>query len=283
MFDNKKINYIFVSLGDVPNNEKKTSFFQKVYKKFFKKDKTNENNDYFLHKLTEDFIFSISKYTEKKCFSFYLNLEFLHNKFLDEIQQNSKKERYYIFPLYPQYCQETCNIANFFSINFPDEILDNFFWTKSFHNHPFFIKAIQKNINTILKKYNLDQKDTIFLFLANDFSETNNLYLLECETTCQNIIKSFQYIEGFLYYFSDSNLEKIKKSTRKNVIIIPITNLLYDNTIKNNIENFKLSLQRDKKNVFISKPLNENNYFIRSILNIIDEKNFVSNTMLLNY
>jgi len=283
MFTNKKIIYIFASFGDEiinNSNKNKTSFLNRFIKKVAKK----EIKETSIFELSEKLLSEISKFTDKKCYSFYLNLENLHDQFINEIQ-SSTADRFYIFSLYPQYKSNLSLIANFFSLNFFDEITNNFFWIKSFHNHPYFIKSIQKNIKNILKKNNLDQKDTFFLFLANEH-DICSLYNFECETTCQNIIKTFQFIEGLLFFYNENHLEllkKIKNNPRKKIVLIPITTLIDDIKTQKKIAVIKNYFEKQNKTVFICKTLNHNPYFIRSILDIIDEKTFVSNKMLTSF
>lgn len=286
MFFNKKINYIFVSFGDeiISNQTKnvnKSFFLNKLIKKNTQKEEIIPNNESNIYELSEKLVLEISRYTDKKCFSFYLNLEKTHDKFIHEIQ-SSNVDRFYIFPLYPQYRSDLSLIANFFSLNLYEQSLNNFFWIKSFHNHPYFIKDIQKNIKGILKKYNLDEKETMFLFLANKIDQTS-LYSLECEITCQNIIKAFQYVEGSILYFSDDFedlLKNIISNPRKKIVIIPISTLIDDLKTLKNIEKIQTLLEKQNKEIFTCKTLNHSFHFLRSILDIIDEKSFVSNKML---
>jgi protoheme ferro-lyase len=283
MFTNKKINYIFVSLGDerISNKKpKKIPFFNK-FSKIIKKNENQEIKETSTFDLSEKLVSEISKFTEKKCFSFYLNLENMHDKFITEIQK-SNADRFFIFSLYPQFRPPISLISDFFSLNLYDDITNNFFWIKSFHNHDFFIKSIQKNINTILKKHELDEKETIFLFFADELSNCP-LYTFECEITSQSIIKAFQFVEGSLFYYDENQIDlskKIKTSNRKNIIIIPITTIIDDIKIQKKTEILQKLLEKEKKSVFICKTLNHNPNFIRSILDIIDEKSFVSNKML---
>ena len=85
------------------------------------------------------------------------------------------------------------------------------------------------------------------------------------------------------HFFSDDILDfKIKEvKKRKNVIIIPISSLTDDYKLRGKLSDFQTYLEEKKKHVFITKTLNQSSYFIRSIFDIIDEKNFVSNEMLL--
>ena len=129
---------------------------------------------------------------------------------------------------------------------------------------------------------NLDEKKSSILFLAKKLNTHNPLYFFECETTSQNIIKTFPYIEGHLLYFSDDYKDLKIDEIRKNSIIIPISNLIDNSEIIKNIEFLKTALKNQKKDVFISKTLNYNNTFIRSVFDIIDDKNFISNEMLLS-
>ncbi len=290
MFTNKKINYIFVSFGEEvinnPNNNSnkfvsnKFAFFNKFTKKLVK-NQTLEIKETPVFELSEKLISEISKFTDKKCYSFYLNLESMHDQFINDIQ-SSIADRFYVFSLYPQYRSDISLIANFFSLNLYDEITNKFFWIKSFHNNSFFIKAIQKNIKTILKKNDLDEKDTIFLFLANEY-ENCSLYAFECEITCQSIIKAFQFIEGSLCFYNENHFDLLKTNPRKKVIIIPITTLIDDIKTQKKLEILQNFLEKQNKVVFICKTLNHNPYFIRSILDIIDEKSFVSNKMLTSF
>lgn len=287
MYKNKKIAYIFVTFGDefsyLTNKKNPSSFLNKFLKRFTKPKEIKKTKDTHIYELSEKLVSEISKFTEKKCYCFYFNLENMHDRFIDDIQ-NSNADRFYIFPLFPQYQKDLSLIANFFALNLYDEITDKFFWVKSYHAHPFFIKSVRKNINSILKNHHLDQKDTIFFFLANEHIN-NSLYIFECETTSQNIIKAFQFAEGNLYFYHEKNLNplNIENNPRKNLIIIPITTLIDDIKTKNKIDIIKDLLKRQKKDVFICKTLNHNSYFIRSILNIIDDKNFISNKMLTSF
>ncbi len=283
MFPNKKIVYIFTSLGDENDNPyiQKKSLLETLKKRFLKKPKVLKKNKSDIYQILDNLISSIAKYSEKKCFSFYLNQKDTHEKFIKNIQ-NEKADRHYIFPMYPQYNLEINKIANFFSLNLFDDILEKFFWIKSYAQHPIFAKAIQKTIKTVLKKNHLDEKDTCFLFLAKNPINTP-LYYLESEISCQNIIKAFPYVEGILHFFTseiqDFKLNKIKK--RKNIIIIPISSIIDDYHTKKILNDFKTYLEKQKKHVFITKTLNQSSYFIRSIFDIIDDKNFISNEMLL--
>jgi protoheme ferro-lyase len=286
MFKNKKIINIFASFGEEKTNSKtkeinNSSFLNKFLKRFVKQEKP-KSKEITLYKLSEELISNIIRFTDKKCFSFYLNLEKTHDQFIEEIQ-NSKADRFYVFPLFPQYRSDISLIANFFSLNLYDEITDKFFWIKSYHHHPFFTKALQKNIKAIFKKNDLDEKNTVFLFLANEY--TNDiLYKFECEITCQNVIKAFQFVEGKLCFYNENfSLNMIKNNMRKKVVIIPITTLIDDTKTLKSIENIIKFLETQKKDVFICKTLNYNSYFIRSIFDIINEKNFVTNKMLCNF
>ena len=284
MLPNKKIAYIFVSIGDTNNNPSKKndekSFFKKFLDKIFKKNKKNLKTFNNFYEIADRFISTIKKYSDKKCFSFYLNLENSHVTFISDINEY-QADQYYIFPIYPQYNQEINFIANFFSLHFSEETLNKIFWIKSYPKHPLFIKAHLKNIQNILKKNNLDQKQSFFLFLAKNLDTPNPLYSFECETTSQNILKAFPYIEGNLHYFSDKKNDLKISQNRKNVIIIPITSLIDTNEIIQNTNSLKNTLEKHNKNVFISKTINHNNFFVRSVFDIINDDNFISNEMLL--
>ncbi len=168
MFPNKKIVYIFVSIGDENPNlskeVKKKTVFENIFFRFFKKKKVLEENKTDIYQILDKLTSSISKYSEKKCYSFYLNKEESHEKFITDIQKENA-DRYYVFPMYPQYNLDLNQIANFFSLSLYDDILEKFFWIKSYGQHPIFAKALQKTIKSVLKKNNLDEKDTFFLFL----------------------------------------------------------------------------------------------------------------------
>ncbi|NGX29595.1 MAG: Ferrochelatase [Candidatus Anoxychlamydiales bacterium] len=286
MFPNKKIVYIFVSIGDenakISQDVKKKSFFENLKKIFSKNENVIKENKSDIYQILDKLTSSISKYSEKKCYCFYLNQEKTHEKFITDIQRENA-DRYYVFPMYPQYNLEMNKIANFFSLNLYDDIVEKFFWIKSYGQHPIFAKALQKTIKTVLKKNNLDEKDTFFLFLAKSPINYSPLYYFESEITCQNTVKAFPYVEGILHFFSDDihdfKIKEVKK--RKNVIIIPITSLTDDYQTKEKLNDFKSYLEKQKNHVFITKTLNQSSYFIRSIFDIIDEKNFVSNEMLL--
>ncbi|NGX44682.1 MAG: hypothetical protein K1060chlam3_00854 [Candidatus Anoxychlamydiales bacterium] len=185
--------------------------------------------------------------------------------------------------MYPQYNLDLSQIANFFSLSLYDDVLEKFFWIKSYAQHPIFVKAIQKTIKSVMKKNDLDEKSTFFLFLAKTPITYSPLYYFESEITCQNTVKAFPYVEGILHFFSenihDFKLNEVKK--RKNVIIIPISSLTDDYQLRKKLSDFQTYLEDKKKHVFITKTLNQSSYFIRSIFDIIDEKNFVSNDMLL--
>ena len=278
MFSKKKVNYIFASFGDekIIKSDKKSFFLKRFMKKEEKNDSPIQNKNVF--ELFGLLISQIQKFTDKKNYSFYLNMENTHDQFINDIQ-NSDAEQFYIFPLFPQTHPDINSIANFFSLNLYDEITNNFFWVKSFHNNQFFIKAIQKNIYPLIKKETLNEKETLFLFLANDYPNSP-LYNFECEITCQNIIKAFQYIDGKICFFNDNNQNCLNNINRKNVILIPISTLIDDVDTQKNTEVIKKELEKQKKAVFICKTLNHNTYFIRSIVDIIEEKSFVSNKML---
>lgn len=286
MFFNKKINYIFASFGDevISNQNKnanKSFFLNKLIKKNTPKEEFIPNKDSNIYELTEKLILEISRYTDKKCYSFYLNHEKTHDNFINQIQ-DSEIDRYYIFPLFPQYRSDLSQIANFFSLNLYEESKEKFFWIKSFHNHPFFIKDIQKNIKVILKKYNLDEKETLVLFYANS-QDTSSLYSLECEITSQSIIKAFQFVEGSICYLTNNleeSLQTIARNPRKKIVIVPISTLIDDMKTLKNIQLIQQFLEKNLKDVFTCKTLNHSPHFLRSILDIIDEKFFVSNKML---
>jgi len=286
MFPNKKIVYIFVSIGDEnanPSKEvKKKSFLENFFSRFSKKKKFLKEDKTDIYQILDNLTSSISKYSEKKCYSFYLNKEESHEKFITDIQKENA-DRYYIFPMYPQYNLDLNQIANFFSLSLYDDILEKFFWIKSYAQHPIFAKALQKIIKNVMKKNNLDEKDTFFLFLAKSPISYSPLYYFESEITCQNTVKAFPYAEGVLHFFSedihDFKISEVKK--RKNVIIIPISSLIDDYRLRKKLSDFQTHLEEKKKHVFIAKTLNQSSYFIRSIFDIIDEKNFVLNEMLL--
>jgi len=282
MFHESNVGYIFASLGIEPKEIKKRSFFKKLFKKSAKNSHLpylNSVNDFY--KCSETFITSISKYSDNKCLSFHLYLEDTHEDFIKSIKEE-KKDKYYIFPFFPQTASQLSLIAKFFSDNLESEKTDNFFWVKPYHLNGYFIRSIQKNINDIFKKNKLDQKETMFLYIANN-DYISPLYLIECQTTCQKIIKAYQFVDGMLYYYP-SNLQvlnDLEKNLRKNIIIIPISTIITDIELSKNLENLKNFLESQKKRVFYSKPLNESEFFIRSIVDIIEEKNFISNNMLL--
>lgn len=281
MFINKKINYIFASFGDeIVKNTNKSTFFNKL----IKKNSTSEIiplKEKQTFEISEKFILEISKFTDKKCFSFYFNLKNTHEKFIQQIKE-SKADRFFVFFLFPQYRPDISLIANFFSSNL-NEITNKLFWIKSFHNNLLFIKAIQKNIKNTLKKYELDEKDTILLFLANAF-ENCDLYTYECEISAQNIIKAFQFIEGSIcFYKENEDFSKIVNNPRKKILIIPITTLIDDIETQKKINSLQNFLERQKKIVFICKTLNHSPHFSRSILDIIDEKSLLSNKMISSF
>ncbi|MFA6119544.1 MAG: ferrochelatase [Parachlamydiales bacterium] len=280
MFSNKKIVYVFVTLGNESLKETSKSFFDKIFKKKQTAAPKKIIND--IHPLSERLIFSIAKHTDNKCLSFYLNLENTHEDFLNLINE-ANAERYYIFPLFPQYCNQISFIANYFSINISDKIIDRFFWIKSYHHHHLFIKSIERSISNLMKKDNLDQKNTLFLFAASNSSKENSLYLFECENTSQKIIKSYPYVEGSLHYYPENlqTLDHLNDNHRKIIIIIPISTLINDEETQESLKSIKDYLENQKKNVFICNTLNESSFFIRSVLDIIEEKNYLTNKMLL--
>src|SRR3990167_7615121 len=114
MFLKKKVNYIFASFGDekIIKSDKKSFFLKRFMKKEEKNDSPIQNKNVF--ELFGLLISQIQKFTDKKNYSFYLNMENTHDQFIND-NQNTETEQFYIFPLFPQTHPEINSIANFFS------------------------------------------------------------------------------------------------------------------------------------------------------------------------
>ena len=271
MIENKKIVYIFTALTKNSfSKKKKLTIFDKFLLKFSKKEKVLKKEDTNLKKRGFDsFLKNISCFREKKSFFLDVNLEKPDLSLIETIEKE-KADSYFICSIYPQYCNQMKEIANFFSLNIKVEVLDKFYWIKSYYSHPIFLETIKKNIKKTLLENNLDEKDTFLLFAASNNTD-NKLYNFEIETTANKIIKNFPYLDGG---FLDFDFSKI---LRKNIILCSISTLEEDVEIK---ETLKIDLKKEKINLFFTPKLIDDQNFIRSIFDIIDEKNFITNDML---
>ena len=221
MLVNKKTAYIFTSLNEDPTPLKK-SFFQK-----FKKKKILKKENILLKQLD---IKTIEKYSPHKCYFFNLDLENVDENFIKEIE-SSDIDRFCIFSFYPSFSERQVEIANFFNTNFNKDLIDKFFWIKSYSHYKPFFSFYKKSIEKILKKNNLEEKETSLFFLTKK-EEFNNLYNFEVASFSKNIIKNFPYIVGKKNYFNkflDIKEELDKKiliPDRKNIILINSSSLL---------------------------------------------------------
>jgi len=265
MLVNNKIAYIFTSYNTPYLYDKKLSFFKKIKLKF-KKEKVLENikDENFL-----SFINYSEKYSQKKIFPFLLNNE-NKDEFIDSIEKFNA-DIFYVFSTYPQMNSKTFEISNFFKHHFPSETIDKLFWVKSYFSSSIYINSLVKKIRKIILKNKLNEKNLKLIFLAEK-DPFNNLYNFESKVTSQNIIKYFPYSEGETIFYDEKNIKKIlEKENNKNTIFIQISSILEDKLI---VENF------DNKPFYYITSLIEDSFFIRSIFNIIEEKNFITNEML---
>ncbi|MBN2479654.1 MAG: ferrochelatase [Parachlamydiales bacterium] len=277
MFENKKISYIFIYFKEkTVKNKQKINFFKKItniFKNHSNKSIVKIKKDVIKNKLDE-FTNYISKYTPHHCLSFCLDQKTdLYENFYNDIKK-SKSEYFYIFPFYPQISIKTANLANHFSKIFSEEIMKKMLFVKSYHISPSFIKAHQKNIKKCLLENKLSEKETTLLFYA----EKDDILLnkIECINTAKKIISIFPYLEGELIY----SINDIKIKQRSNYILVFISSLIKNYEIQLTLQEIKNYLSKENKHVFITQEIFENLEFKRDILDIIDEKNFITNEMM---
>jgi protoheme ferro-lyase len=284
---NKNIGYIFVVFENhlFEKKDEKVSFFKRLFKKtnkdpFFK----NEN---FLNSNFIRFAEKIKKLDSKK--TIFLNISDVNSfdNFLMEID-NLKIDRWYVFPLFFQYSENTTSkIAEIFFQNLTPEILNKLFWVKSISNHLKYINFIQKKIINVLKKNELDQKKSIFLFFTRSYEDNmSHLYNLEIENSYQKIIKKFPYAHFEIKYLNHINIKEdilnMMKSINKrdNYIFVPL-NIFDENREKSNLNAIFDILKKNGKNLFLLEDIYLEKEFLLSIFDIINEKNFMTNQMML--
>ncbi|MBI5346619.1 MAG: ferrochelatase [Chlamydiae bacterium] len=218
---------------------------------------------------------------------------------MEKLEKESADE-WYIFPIFPQFSYATSGlIAQFFSKTLDQSLVNKFFWTKSYGSHNSFVSLQQKLISDLLKKNNLQERDIFLIFAAhgipNHFLQNGDFYESECQTSAKAILKAFPYALGKLgfynFYFEkdNNNLLDICKNIktfakdRKNALLVPISSCLEFSKTTSEIEdNLCKVLKSQGINSFKTSSLGLNLDWVRSILNIIEEKNCVSNHMLTN-
>ncbi len=290
MSSSNKIGLVFPSLVDKKNSTQiieKQSFISKIFKKITKKKNTNFPKQSSFINIYDNLFLSLSKMSVFPIAMFYLNLEKTHLDFFEKIKK-TPVDYWYIFPLYAQFSFSTTgSIADFFSKNLDEDILHKFLWIKSISSNMDYIKYLQKCIKKTLKEKKIEEKDTIFLFFTyqNDLIYPMDLHVIESEISISKIIKVFPYAYGALsfydFYFDPQNdfekkLEKLKSINRKNILCIPLN---FFDTIKAENQLSKI-IEKQNKKIYICNALNNDPLWIKSIFEIIEEKNFVTNNML---
>jgi protoheme ferro-lyase len=283
----KNIGYIFPILENslVEEKKEKVSFF----KNFFKKTKKKPilKNESFLRSNFIKFDEKIKKIQSKKTIFFNLNDLNSFDKFLIDID-DKKIDRWYVFPLFFQYSENTTSkIAEIFFQNLNPEILNKLFWVKSISNHPKYINFIQKKISNVLKKSNLDEKKSIFLFFTTSFDDVknNNLFNLEIENSYQKIIKKFPYAHYEIKYLNHKDIKEEIQNMMKNIkkrtnyIFVPL-NIFDENRENENILDIFDIFKKNNINFFLLEDIYLEKEFLLNIFDIIHEKNFVTNQML---
>ena len=209
----------------------------------------------------------------------------------------SNIDEFYILPLFPQFSYAlTGKIAQYFS-KLPKSTVQKIRIIKSYPNNPFLIKMMQETVNVFLQKQSLQQEDCIFMFVGygieNTWIEKQDLFTSECFITAKSILKAFPSALGSLSYHSlekkaiSSTLEQklssldTWQSKRKNVIIIPISLLFEVPNWQKDIEKQIFSTLR-KKGFFpyYCPYIGLNPDWVKQLESLIQEKNFVSTTML---
>ncbi len=316
MYLNKKKAYIFVTLGESESkndfaffqkellkksSKKKPNLFDKLFtKNILKKNLKKTEIDYkqiSFYENTQKLIMSITKLTDIPCFSFYLLLPSTHEEFFENIEKCNADE-FYIFPFFPQFSYATTGIiASYFEKTVKTNLLKKFLWIKSYCSSKPYIYTYHKLLKDFIDCNNLYEKETIFLFTAHSIPENlindGDVYDIECLTSFQNILKNFPYIVGrigFHPFFFENNLKPTVKDIctdikyiakdRKNIIFIPFSSSLeYPKSLKE-IELLFPMIEKQELKPFLAPSINFHPNWIKSILEIIEEKNFVNNQML---
>jgi len=268
MLINNKIGYIFTTF-DSPLLKKK-SFLKNLKLNFFSdkgiSKKTSEEEYFF------SFMKNLKKFLHRPIFTFILNNE-NKDSFIHEIE-SADIDLFYIFSTYPQVNSKSFQISNFFQKNLKIETIEKFFWVKSYFSSPFFIESIVKKLRKKISEDKIDEKKIKIIFLAEEDSK-NPLYTFECQITSQKVVKYFPYIEGELFLYTKKNFKSfIEKQSKENIYFISISNIINDNLIIDNLKNYKH---------YLFNSLTEDTFFVRSIVDIIEEKNFITNDMLNNF
>lgn len=276
MLNNKKTGYIITGIEVISNNEKdnKLSLKDLLFKKRKKfSEEIIKSNIAYYNNIKKE----LSKFVDHPIIIFSFNN---NEEFLNELKSINVDE-WIVFPLFPHFSYElTGKIADFFSKNISEDILQKIKWIKSYGSHPSFIKSWKENILNSLKSNILKEEETSFIFVTKNIKKNDqDIFFYESINSCRKILKNFPYALGnIISSINDISLEMINKFNRKNILLIPISDIINDLST----EEYYNFLKKNYVNTYVCEPLKFQNFWINSIIDIFKDHEIVNNQMLLN-
>lgn len=244
---------------------------------------------------TEEIAQKLRKKLNAQVHTFHRCLPMTHPAFIETMNQID--DEIVVFPLFPQFCYATTgSVARFFSENLKNK--NQLRWVKSYPAHKAFIQSYQKRIARFLMEQNLHEKGTLLLFSAHGVPEVfvneGDVYQKECIDSVKEVMKHFSspwqlsYQSKFgkgewLKPYTEDVAKNIKKWSqgKENIVFVPISftsdhiETLYE------IETYVQMARKEGVNAWRCPALNTEDYWVDGIVEILGEKNFCGNEMLI--
>ncbi|MBS0615349.1 MAG: ferrochelatase [Verrucomicrobia bacterium] len=153
---------------------------------------------------TEAVAQAVSQKLGSEVLTFHRYLPATHKASLEQI---ASKKNTIVFPLFPQFTYATTgSIARFFKRHLPSSALARMKWISSYHNHPAYIRCMQKTIADFLAEKQLKQEEVLLLFSAHGlpqkFITTGDPYQDQCRDSYDQIRKAFPKAAALLSFQS---------------------------------------------------------------------------------
>ncbi|MFY7843006.1 MAG: ferrochelatase [Rhabdochlamydiaceae bacterium] len=250
---------------------------------------------------TEKWAIALRDSSQVEVLTFHRYLPDTHAEFLKRLYE-LKVERFYVFPLFPQFTYATTgSIARWFDKHICDRLLHKFFWIKSYPTHPSYIKAVADSIRDFFHQKGLLFEDTLLLFSAHGLPQqficTGDPYQKECEDSAKAIIEYLKVpIQWALTYqsqfgpkdwikpYTSKTCENLKPSSlQKNIVIYPLSFTSDHIETLFEIEDEYLPILRENGwKAYRCPALNQNDQWKKSIREIILGGCYCANSMLMS-
>lgn len=243
---------------------------------------------------TEALAEALSNKLQVPVYTFHRYLPATHAESMRKIEEAQELK---VLPLFPQFCYATTgSIARFFSRFSPKKLR----WIKSYAAHPAFVGAYQRRIREFLIEKQLKEEETVLLFSAHGvpktFIDEGDIYESECELSYREVMKAFPKAQGKLSFqskfgrgewlrpYTDETCEQALEwhQGRKNIVFVPISFTSDHIETLFEIEKLYLPIIASKGlNAYRCPALNQEEYWIDGLVEILQETNFCNNQMLI--